>query len=76
MKGFIVNGTAIDMADVFDATIKVRGRVWHFDFDTMFGPLWLKADGSTPRKCQNPNKAVWDEWEKWHRRWLRRRKRA
>lgn len=62
----------IDFCDVHNQTITVRGRKWHFDFDEMFGPLWLKKDGHTPRKNQSPAKHVWDEWEKWHKRWKRR----
>lgn len=56
--------------DACDQTITVRGRVWRFDYDEQFGPLWLRKDGAE-RACQNPGKAVWAEWEKWHRKWRR-----
>lgn len=45
-----------------------NGKEWRFDFDEYGGPLWLRKDGE-PRKCQNPNKAVWRRWEGWHKRW-------
>lgn len=41
------------------------GRIWKFDFDEMFGPLWLNHDGYTPKKNQNPPKTVWREFERW-----------
>jgi len=53
--------------DLYDQEITVNGRVWRFDFDKWYGPLWLRKDGSE-RKCQNPNKAVWKEFEKWEKR--------
>jgi len=42
----------------------VNGKVWRFDYDRRFGPLWLKKDGSE-RRCQNPKKAVWTAFEQW-----------
>ena len=58
--------------DACNQTIKVNGRIWRFDYDRWGGPLWLKKDFTTPRKCQCPNKAVWKAWERWLRRWERR----
>lgn len=52
--------------DFLNVHIKVWGRIWRFDYDRYMGPLWLKADGSA-RKCQNPNKAVWNAFEKWRK---------
>lgn len=49
---------------IVDQEITVGGRVWRFDFDVFYGPLWLRKDGA-PRKCQNPNKSVWDAFEVW-----------
>lgn len=61
--------------DAPDQQITVQGRVWRFDFDERLGPLWLRKDG-VERKCQNPNKAVWAEWTKWHLRYRRRKAKA
>ena len=47
-----------------DQTVKVNGKAWRFDFDRRGGPLWLRDDGE-PRKCQNPNRAVWMAFELW-----------
>ena len=55
----------IDMADGRGELV-VSGRKWRFEFHEYCGPLWLKADGYTPRKCQCPtSKAVWDAFELW-----------
>ena len=56
--------TIISVCDAPDNEIIVNGRVWRFDFDRHLGPTWLRKDGSD-RKCQNPNKKVWDEFKKW-----------
>ncbi len=56
-------------ADELDQEITVDGKVWRFDFDRMFGPLWLRKDG-IERKCQMPPKKVWDAFEKWHEKYL------
>ena len=67
----VENGRVVGLVhgpDAWDQSIVVNGRTWRFDFDEMFGPLWLKADGSE-RKCQNPSAAVWLVWEEWHKRW-------
>lgn len=56
--------TLVTVADFTDQEIIVNGRVWRFDFDRRLGPLWLRKDGME-RRCQNPNKAVWDAFEKW-----------
>ena len=53
--------------DLTDQQIVVNGRIWRFDYDKMFGPLWLRKDG-TERTCQYPNKAVWKEFEKWQKK--------
>jgi hypothetical protein len=58
--------------DACDQTIRVRGRVWRFDFDRHCGVLWLRKDGQE-RKCQCPtDPAVWRAFE----RWLRKHKRS
>ena len=53
-------------------SISVGGRVWRFNFDKWFGPLWLKADGYTERKNQNPPKAVWRAFNRWYYRTMRK----
>lgn len=50
--------------DFTDQEITVGGRVWRFNFDRRGGPEWIRKDGM-PRKCQSPNKAVWDAFEVW-----------
>lgn len=70
----VENGRVVGLvhgADEPDQSIVVNGRKWRFDFDRMFGPLWLKSNGTTERKCQNPSRSVWAEFEKWHRAWLK-----
>jgi len=56
--------TIISFCETHDCEIIVKDRIWRFDFDRNLGPIWLKADGSD-RKCQNPNKTVWNEFNKW-----------
>jgi hypothetical protein len=52
--------------DKINQEINVDGKKWFFDFDEYCGPLWLKSDRDTPRKCQYPkNKRVWEEFDKW-----------
>ena len=56
--------TIISAPDYVGAEVVVNGRVWRFDYCQQSGPLWIKKNG-TDRKCQNPNKAVWDAFEQW-----------
>jgi len=64
----------VDGADADNQEIVVNGRVWRFDYDERWGPLWLKKDGS-PRKCQVPtNHAVWAAWDEWRKKWEARKK--
>jgi len=44
--------------------IDVDGKIWSFSFHRYSGPLWLRKDG-IERKCQNPTKRVWKEFQKW-----------
>jgi hypothetical protein len=60
------NDAIVSVCDMPDNKITVNGRTWRFDFDRYFGPLWLKKDG-TERKCQNPNKRVWEAFDYWLR---------
>ena len=70
MKGTrLKDGTFIDGPDVICQSITVDGKVWRFDFDSRFGPLWLKADGWTPRKNQNVSQVVWNHFDAWHRKY-------
>jgi hypothetical protein len=55
--------------DACNQVIIVNGRQWRFDFDEWCGPLWLKKDGSTPRKNQCPPDRVWKVWSKWQKKW-------
>jgi hypothetical protein len=72
MKGtsHTVNGSPvfIDGPDATDCEIIVNGKPWYFNYDTRFGPLWIRKDGE-PRKCQNPNKQVWKAFEEWQKQW-------
>jgi hypothetical protein len=54
----------LENPDICDQQITVKGRVWRFDFDHRFGPLWLRKDGG-PRKHQCPPDAVWDAFAVW-----------
>ena len=58
--------TVVTVCDLPDQQVVVNGRVWRFDFDRHFGPLWLRKDGSE-RRCQNPNKRVWAAFEEWQK---------
>jgi hypothetical protein len=58
------SATVITVCDLADQAVTVKGKIWRFDYDRHFGPLWLKKDGSE-RRCQNPNKAVWKAFEQW-----------
>jgi hypothetical protein len=54
----------ISHADVFNQEIEADGKVWRFDYDRRFGPLWLKKNGE-PLKNQCPPIAVWDAFDLW-----------
>lgn len=56
--------TLLSVCDEPDQHVVVNGKVWRFDYDRRLGPLWLRKDG-TERRCQNPNKAVWDAFNEW-----------
>ncbi len=58
------SSTVITVCDLADQQVIVNGKIWQFDYDRHFGPLWLKKDGSE-RRCQNPNKQVWKAFEQW-----------
>lgn len=63
----------VDYADAEGSAV-VNGRVWRWEFHEYLGPGWLKKDGN-PKKCQCPTiKAVWDAFEKWHRKYKRSKK--
>ena len=66
MKCLHFKDAIVSVCDMPDNEITVNGRTWRFDFDRCFGPLWLKKDG-TERKCQNPNKRVWEAFDYWLR---------
>jgi hypothetical protein len=55
----------IDYADAEGGAV-VNGRVWRWEFHEYLGPTFLKKNGE-PRKCQNPQKAVWNAFGKWFR---------
>ncbi len=70
-------GQVVGMVHGPDATgqsITVKGRKWFFDFDNRFGPLWLRKDLHSPRKCQCPKKEVWDQFSQWLKAWRKRHK--
>lgn len=60
------NSTVITVPDLIEQEITVNGRIWRFDFDRYFGPVWLKKNGEA-RICQNPSKAVWQAFEEWQK---------
>lgn len=65
-------GRLIGIVDGPDATnqhVTVKGKKWRFDFDEYCGPLWLRSDGWTSRKNQNPPKAVWNAFSRWLKRY-------
>ena len=67
MRSIRISPTCIvSVPDFQDQQVTVNRRIWRFEFDRYLGPLWLKADGYTPRACQNPNKAVWAAFHQWH----------
>ena len=67
----VENGRVVGIVhgpDAPDQSIRVNGRVWRFDFDERGGPHWTRKDGEG-RKCQSPNKAVWQAFERWFKRY-------
>ena len=65
MKSIRLSPTCIVSGpEVIGAEICVKGRWWRFDYSYYIGPLWLKKNGEA-RTCQNPNRAVWEEFIKW-----------
>jgi hypothetical protein len=66
----------LSYADGF-GSVEINGRKWCWSFHEYGGPLWLRADGTTERKCQTPtSKAVWAAFEEWHRRYVAARKKT
>ena len=65
--------TVITVCDLPNQQVTVQGRVWRFDYDRHFGPLWLRKDG-TERSCQNPKKEVWTAFELWLKKYNRKNK--
>lgn len=59
--------------DYCDQSVKIAGKIWRFDYDLYGGPLWLRKDGES-RKCQNPNRKVWQGFEKWYDRTITSKK--
>jgi hypothetical protein len=47
-----------------NVAIRLKGRIWRFDFDEWCGPLWLLADGWRERKNQDVPKAVWRAFDR------------
>lgn len=70
-KGRVIG--IVDGPDITGAQVTVDGKVWRFDFDSYFGPLWTKRNGDAA-KNQNPPKAVWDAFQKWHDKRFPKRK--
>ena len=73
----IINGhkVFIDYPDAEGSAI-VNGRVWRWEFHDYLGPTFLKKNGD-PRECQCPIvKAVWDAFDKWLKRYDRKKKMA
>ncbi len=58
-------GGIVCVADAEGSAV-VNGKPWRweYDFGKPYGPLFIKKDGS-PRKNQNPSKAVWDAFSAW-----------
>jgi hypothetical protein len=52
------------MPDYINQSVKVKGKVWRFDFDLMLGPSWIGVSGKVLEN-QNPPRAVWDEFDRW-----------
>lgn len=70
---FIKIGGGIAHISYCDAVgeVIINGRKWRWEFHKYMGPQFLKKDGS-PRKNQCPTvKAVWDAFEKWHKKYER-----
>jgi hypothetical protein len=67
--------TFIDYHDASGFCV-VNGRFWRWYFHEFGGPTFLRADGQ-PRKNQFPtSKAVWEGFEKWHKRYERSKRKA
>lgn len=65
-------GCTISVPDAVGQKLRVNGRIWYFNFSERFGPFWAKKNGNL-RKNQNPPKAVWDAFDKWHKNWRNER---
>jgi hypothetical protein len=51
--------------DVVDASVEVKGRVVHFDFDEMFGPLVTTKRGKPLAKQPGERDPFWPAFEAW-----------
>lgn len=66
----LINGTPcfVDYADA-EGQARVGGRLWRWEFHRYLGPTFLRKDGEA-RVNQDPPKAVWRAFERWHQRFL------
>lgn len=62
--------------DEVGCSVKALGKTWRFDHDNRFGPLWVKRNGYTDCRRQNPPKAVWRAYERWYNRKVKAEKRG
>jgi hypothetical protein len=43
----------------------VNGKLWHWEFNPRFGPVFLTKDGSVKKRQSSEKHPVWKEFEKW-----------
>lgn len=55
-----------------EGSARVNGRVWRWEFHRYLGPSFLRQDGEL-RKNQDPPRAVWRAFQRWLRRYLKRK---
>lgn len=76
MAGYISGGTAIDYHDGEGSAV-VNGRTYRWEFHEYCGPTFLRKDGEPwKRICPGENHPVWDEFEKWLKKYKAARKKA
>jgi hypothetical protein len=49
-----------------------NGKVWKWEFNSRFGPVFLKKDGQPLKNQPSEKNTIWPVFEKWHKnkKWI------
>ena len=57
---------------VFFGSAKVRGKLWKWEFNSKFGPLYLRADDEPMKRQPSGRHPVWSKFNIWLKAWRAR----